>query len=330
MKFNQTGATLTEFIIVGPLIFLLGMTGLQYTLMYNAKTNLTYASYEAARAGAIHHADPEKIEEGLLKGLSPYLSADNGITIDNKALLQKVKASESSFMKVEIISPTAEAFNDFNNKTLQKVLKTDRLVIPNKQTDIENLANKSGTSSGVSIHEANVLKLRITYGYKPNIPIAKNLLSSVYSYLNGPKDPFSKKLLATQRIPIVVDVSSQMLSPAIQNGLKTIAFNPGNASGNIEGGHEIPDLSDIKLPPEYEGLTRDEIIADIMANGGINSGKNKNNKDWLKLLIALGIITIGASQMDNINNSFDVNGNFTDSDQLSDFLGSENGEYCTP
>ena len=61
MKSSQLGATLTEFITIGPLIFFLGMNGLQYTLMYNAKTNLTYASYEAARAGAIENASPQQI-----------------------------------------------------------------------------------------------------------------------------------------------------------------------------------------------------------------------------------------------------------------------------
>lgn len=337
-KLNQAGATLTELVVVGPLIFLLGMTGLQYTLMYNAKANLTYAAYEAARAGAIHHADPEKIEEGLLKGMLPYISANTGSSIDNTLLssidntllLQKVKVTEAPFMKVEIISPTAKAFDDFNNTTLQQVLKTNRKVIPNKQTDIENIGSTNGSSSGVSIHEANVLKLRITYGYKPNIPIAKNLLSSIDSFIKGPRDAFSTRLLATQRIPIVVDVSSQMLSAAVQNGLGTVSYNPGNGGGGTTGDHQLPDLSAINIPPEYEGMSREEILADITANSGAKARKNRNDKDWITLLIALGVITVGASQMDNLGSSFDANGKLDNSSNiLSDFgRKSGSGNYC--
>ncbi len=186
MKSSQLGATLTEFITIGPLIFLLGMNGLQYTLMYNAKTNLTYASYEAARAGAIENASPQQIEMGLLKGFLPYLSANKGIgggELDNAKVFALAKATEAPFTKIEIINPTAQAFNDFNSPILQQTLGTKQKVIPNKLTDIENLKSKPGASSGVNISEANVLKLRITYGYKPNIPLVGGIFAKAFNFL---------------------------------------------------------------------------------------------------------------------------------------------------
>ena len=311
MKSSQLGATLTEFITIGPLIFFLGMNGLQYTLMYNAKTNLTYASYEAARAGAIENASPQQIEMGLLKGFLPYLSANKGIgggKLDNAKVF-------------------ALAFNDFNSPILQKTLGTKQKVIPNKLTDMENLKSKPGASSGVNISEANVLKLRITYGYKPTIPLVGGFFAKAFDFLSGPKDAFSAMLFASNRIPIVVDVSSQMLSPAIQNTLKVASNNPGTGTGTVGDNHQLPDLSTVKLPGKYEGMSREEIIEDIRANGGINTDSNTSNKDWLKLLIALGIITLGASQMDDIDDAFDANGNIVDSDLVSDF---QNQNTCSP
>ena len=76
----------------------------------------------------------------------------------------------------------------------------------------------------MNISEANVLKLRITYGYKPNIPLVGGFFAKTFDFFSGPKDAFSAKLFAFNRIPIVVDVSAQMLSPAVQNGLKTIGI----------------------------------------------------------------------------------------------------------
>ena len=259
---------------------------------------------------------------GLLKGFLPYLSANKGIgggKLDNAKVLALAKATEAPFTKIEIINPTAEAFNDFNSPILQKTLGTKQKVIPNKLTDMEKLKSKPGASSGVNISEANVLKLRITYGYKPTIPLVGGFFAKAFDFLSGPKDAFSAMLFASNRIPIVVDVSSQMLSPAIQNTLKVASNNPGTGTGTVGDNHQLPDLSTVKLPGKYEGMSREEIIEDIRANGGINTDSNTSNKDWLKLLIALGIITLGASQMDDIDDAFDANGNIVDSDLVSDF-----------
>lgn len=322
---SQKGASLTEFIVVTPMIFLLGMLGVQYTLMYNAKSNLTYAGYEAARAGAIHHADPQKIQEGLLKGLLPYLNANgNGLvktnngTVDNIAMLKQAQLTEAPFMKIEIISPNKQAFDDFNNPTLQQLLKTTHKVIPNKQTDFENLKDKVGSSSGLTIAEANVLKLRVTYGYKPEIPLAKNMMSSLYSFLMGPKDSFSLKLLATSRIPMVVDVSAQMLSPPVENGLATLAYNPGGAPSIPAGNNTLPNMGGVTLPPEYQGMTPDQILAKIISEGGtgntnggagsIGVGNNSNN-NWLAILIALGLVAAG-SMGNNGSGTGSVTGDF--------------------
>lgn len=330
MKSSQLGATLTEFITIGPMIFLLGLTGVQYTLMYNAKTNLTYASYEAARAGAIENASPEQIELGLFKGFLPYLSAANGSSgspEDIAKLLAEAKFKEAPYTKIEIINPTAEAFNDFNNTTLQQNLGTRQKVIPNKLTDIENLksAQGKGASSGMSVSEANVLKLRITYGYEPKIPFVGDVVASVSGYLAGSKDAYNTMLYAAGRIPIVVDVSSQMLSPAIQNSLATGSYNPGGAGGTVGGSNELPDLSTIKLPEGYGGMSREEILQDIMAGGG-KRDKSMSNLDWLKLLAAIGIVGYGASQLDGLGNSLNyVEGPDSAPNPFGDFYNSTGG-----
>ena len=137
-----------------------------------------------------------------MKGFLPYLSANEGIG-DNAEVLALAKVTEAPFTKIEIISPTAKAFDDFNSPVLQKVLGTRHKVIPNKLSDIENLKSKHGASSGVNISEANVLKLRITYGYEPKIPVVGGFFAKTFDFFSGPKDAFSAKLFALNRIPIV-------------------------------------------------------------------------------------------------------------------------------
>jgi tadE family protein len=297
---KQKGASVTEILVVTPLVILLGMIGIQYALMYNAKTNITYASYEAARAGAINHADPQAIEDGLLKGLLPLLSTNlksfkadttNPLTAtaQGKLALEKLKFDEARFMKIEIISPNEAAFNACNNVQLQKILNTTNKVIPNKHNDIQNY---KCSDPNISISQANVLKLRITYGYKPKIPLAKDMFVSIASFVRGSQEKFDLKLLASDRIPITVDVSAQMLSPAVENGLQTKSYVPPKG--------DMPLPTGIKLPEGYENMSVDEII-DILSkeeNGGAGSiGTAKSKKDWLAILVALGVIGAGAYQL---------------------------------
>lgn len=305
---KQKGASVTEILVVTPLVILLGMIGIQYALMYNARTNITYASYEAARAGAINHADPQAIEDGLLKGLLPLLSTNlksfkadttNPLTAtaQGKLALEKLKFDEARFMKIEIISPNEAAFNACNNVQLQKILNTTNKVIPNKHNDIQNY---KCSDPNISISQANVLKLRITYGYKPKIPLAKDMFVSIASFVRGSQEKFDLKLLASDRIPITVDVSAQMLSPAVENGLQTKSYVPPKGDMPLSTGIKLPDVSGIKLPEGYENMSVDEII-DILSkeeNGGAGSiGTAKSKKDWLAILVALGVIGVGAYKL---------------------------------
>ncbi len=320
---KQKGASVTEILVVTPLVILLGMIGMQYALMYNAKTNITYASYEAARAGAINHADPQAIEDGLLKGLLPLLSTNlkslkadttNPLTAtaQGKLALEKLKLDEARFMKIEIISPNEAAFNACNDAQLQKILNTTNKVIPNKHSDIQNY---KCSDPNISISQANVLKLRITYGYEPKIPLAKDMFVSIASFVRGSQEMFDLKLLNADRIPITVDVSAQMLSPAVENGLQTKSYVPPKGDMPLSTGIKLPDVSGIKLPEGYENMSVDEII-DILSKeekGGAGSiGTGKSKKDWLAILVALGVIGAGTYKLGSDGSGVEL---------ISDFVG---------
>lgn len=321
---KQKGASVTEILIVTPLVVLLGMIGIQYALMYNAKTNITYASYEAARAGAINNADPQAIENGLLKGLLPLLSTKlkpKGIKVDttnpltatvqSKLAFEQLKLDEAPFMKIEIISPSERAFAACNNAQLQKILNTTNKVIPNKYSDTQNY---QCSDPNISIGEANVLKLRITYGYEPKMPLVKNMFVSVASFVRGSQEAFDLKLLNNNRIPITVDVSAQMLSPAVENGLQTKSYVPPKGDMPLPTGIKLPDVSGIKLPEGYKNMSVDEII-DILSKeesggaGSIATGKSK--KDWLAVLVALGVIGAGAYKLGSDGGGVELISDFT-------------------
>lgn len=289
MKRSIRGSVTTEFLIIAPMISILGLLGVQYAMIYNARANLSYAAFEAARAGAIHHADPKKIRDGLIKGLLPYLvstqqsllpiKSDNpaALNVNAAVLNQVVKLTEEPFIKIEMISPTPQAFDDFNSPELQRKLNTGtQKVIPN--TDL-NTASAVSTKSGVNIQDANVLKLRITYGYQPKIPLVSQFFSTVDAFLKGDKDPFSTRLLAFDRIPIVVDISTQMLSPAIQANIPTnhVSSVPTNGLPSIFEHEKILDKVNELLNQDSAGMPWDlannqpdlthQVVADLLGGG---------------------------------------------------------------
>ena len=66
----QTGATLVEFVVVVPTLLFLLMNLIQYGLLYHAKSQLNYATYEAARAGTVSNAHPTAIKTAFLRAMT--------------------------------------------------------------------------------------------------------------------------------------------------------------------------------------------------------------------------------------------------------------------
>ena len=75
MKRYFSGQSLTEFLVLMPIFFLLLFGILEFTYIYRAKTTLNTATFEAARAGSLNNAQLDPMREALRKGMVPlYLS----------------------------------------------------------------------------------------------------------------------------------------------------------------------------------------------------------------------------------------------------------------
>ena len=243
---RQHGATMTEFVVIAPLIVLIGLTGLQLAQLYQARLNLEYAVFEAARAGVRDHASPESIRSGFVRGLLPLLASTGQIPghpsasqlrtggIAYRATLEGRLAPS---MQVEILTPGPADFDDFADPALQQVLHTRQRVIPNDRLDTRPVT--PGARSGHSLQAANRLRLRIIWGFEPRIPLARTLFTSGTSLLAGQASPFRQALLAAGRLPLESEVTLPMLTPAVENGL----MRPGG-SGPAEHPHDPPGPED--------------------------------------------------------------------------------------
>ena len=245
---RQSGQAMTEFIIIVFVLLLLTLGLVQMIFIYQTKTNLNYATYEATRAGTLANASPDSIKSGFARGMAPSFIRISGSP--NESSTDQITRSQNlanaylqaydeidDFTLIERISPAIELFNqgsgwgksipqwEIEQKDLQGKAT---LYIPN-----EHLLYKSTSAkqSGVTIHDANLLKLRITYCMELIVPFAnivfENAFRLIYTNSNSVfiqdqqrerdnVDRFSDDCINgdDRRIPLVNQSIMRMQSPA--------------------------------------------------------------------------------------------------------------------
>ena len=230
----------TLIVVFLTLLILLGVV--QFGLIYNAKTTLNYAAFEAARSGALNYADRTAIEYGLARGLAPlYTSvnvADGVFTKINQVqqardqVFQEIQ--DGQFVCIQRVNPPSAAFSTglavpdpTGNFTGEKLIPNDHLLYRSKKT-----------FNNLSIQDANLLKLRVTYCYPMIVPI----ISTAIQRLTGtapqtstplatgqsqgsptygsviPPGAFQQNCYAQGRFPIVAQAIVRMQTP-VKNDL---------------------------------------------------------------------------------------------------------------
>jgi hypothetical protein len=174
LPFNgrQRGASLVEFVIVFPVAVLFVLALIQVGFMYMAKLSLNHATFMAARAGALNNARMDPIQRTLIRGLSPFYQ-DSSVDDDVRRLLAanlRARLDAVPFLNITLLSPSAEAFADFGVRDAARRVT----YIPND--NLEWRSDTVGTRSGMNIRDANLLKIRVVYGYELKVPLMATIL----------------------------------------------------------------------------------------------------------------------------------------------------------
>jgi outer membrane protein OmpA-like peptidoglycan-associated protein/uncharacterized membrane protein (UPF0127 family) len=264
---RQRGASMVEFAIVGPIITLIGLALVQYGMLFFAKNQMNQAAFMAARAGAVGNAQLSSVKLAYAKALVPIYGGGQTVT-QLATSLATAEADVAANTRIELRNPTKESFADWNDEALQKKLNTGaKRVIPNS-----NQAFKDGEvrdASGQTIQDANLIKLRITQGYKPTVPVVGSIYKVYLKWQDPGTDAFHSKLIADGRVPVVNDVTMHMQSDAIEG--ETIS-SPGKGNGGNPVNPGDP-AGPSKPPPNCKfGLVCD----DITPGGGGPGGDNGN------------------------------------------------------
>jgi len=240
---QHNGQSMTEFIIVMPVLLILIFGGFQFALIYHAKITLNYATFLAARSGAVANGHMGVMENALARGMAPLYTHCEEIEEVKRARNKVQDEIRNGFGRIEIINPLPAAFTDFKPISAPN---SDRY-IPNDNLMYRSTATTG--SSGINIQDANVLKIRASYCYPMYVPYVNTLIKTL---LMDPPSPDCEECLGTipagsgtfeagclinDRFPINSQAIVRMQSPAYENMMYVTASTapglyPGPAAAN--------------------------------------------------------------------------------------------------
>lgn len=257
---HQRGSAMIEFTIVGPVLTLLGTMILQYCLMFNAKNLLNHASFMAARAGSMDHASLDSIQTAYARALIPLYGG--GTSSEELATaFANAKADLAGNVKIELLNPTKESFDDWNDAALQA--KYGKRAIPNSGLSYKD-PSQVKSNSGQNIQDANLIKLKITHGYKMKVPLASTMLQFMMKWGDDGKDSFVTSLYDQRRIPIVTNVTLEMQSDPVEPDKPVSTPGMGNNGNPTDPGFTEDPPKD---PPVCA-----TIGCDVLGGGSSTSG----------------------------------------------------------
>tara|TARA_R110002050_G_scaffold9504_1_gene33241 strand:+ start:389349 stop:390209 length:861 start_codon:yes stop_codon:yes gene_type:complete len=198
------GQAMVEFIIVIPVLILLVFGTVQIGLIYSAKTTLNYATFQAARLGAVNNATYSSLRRGLIRGMAPLYTSNTSLDtvrtdidagINSLGTKRDSQTDMDNYTKIIRLSPTKKQFQDASGFGFGEKNADNFYQIPN-----DNLMYRPTTlREGASIQDANLLKIRVQYCYKLMVPLVNRIIGSlselnnyrtnqrIYETVNDPK-----------------------------------------------------------------------------------------------------------------------------------------------
>lgn len=213
---NQRGIAAVETLLAAPIVLLLGLSALQWALVFHAHQAISHAAIEGARAASVDHASAAALERGLARGLAPWLYGATGPEDHAqgiaRAQAELARGRAAGWTSWRRLSPTRESFDDWavvarddDGQPVEGVVE-----IPNDNLDLRSAATLPasgvagyrggepiGTASAQTLADANLLKVEFTYGAPLTVPLVGRLAAWLMRAIDGCDAPPAPLRLGT-------------------------------------------------------------------------------------------------------------------------------------
>jgi hypothetical protein len=169
-----------DILIILPVLLVLVYGIIQFALIFQARAVLNHATMMVARAGALHNGDKGAMRSALAAGITPLFSHDPSATGYAKALLAaNAEVLEgANLAKITVLNPTKAAMNDFGRQRLDG---NSGMELPNDTLNYRDTT--LGSSSKLSIQDANLIHVHVTYCYRLIVPLMDRI---IWTVINSP------------------------------------------------------------------------------------------------------------------------------------------------
>lgn len=186
------GQAMVEYLIILPCLLFLILGALQLSLIYQAKNTLNYATFLAARQGALHNGkvcvgsmcSGGGMMLGLAYGLAPlYTRAEKSA---NKNIY--AQAVMDAMLALKLDSPTnGNVITTTSPSTawVNQAKVSDPYGVLPKAVPNDNLLFRKEKYSNISIQDGNILKIKTKYCFKMEIPFANRIIYSLNNTLGS-------------------------------------------------------------------------------------------------------------------------------------------------
>lgn len=215
---NQRGSALVESAMALGVVLFAGLAALEFAHWQLMRHLAQVALTEAARAAATGHLRPSLVAQAFESGMAPrYAAPDGGSRQRLRAAWSRAQARTGlPAWRIWVLQPSQAAYADFGQPGLR--LPDDvrgRTAIRNDY-QAEQHADYAGRwpqgrgpRSGLTIFEANSLRLRLVYVVEPLVPALRPVLRGLAS---GAADACARQILAAGALPLRLEMTMDMQS----------------------------------------------------------------------------------------------------------------------
>lgn len=182
---HQRGQGIVEFLLVAPLVLLLGLGSIEAIHWYLIRQAVSHALVQAARAASTEHAHPGVLDKAFSQAMLPFYAASNRASSEarlQRAMAKRELASGLPAWHIEILSPAASSFEDFasTNPDLPAaeyaIIDNDYLHEQHETRLAQGWHLGQGPTSGQTTLQANTLRLHLTWLHEPLLPGIKQVV----------------------------------------------------------------------------------------------------------------------------------------------------------
>jgi hypothetical protein len=249
---RSRGQASVEYLYVIPILLILLFGALQFTFIYEAKLTLNEAVFAGTRQGALNNGSMSAIQDGLEAGLTPLFSQDGNITaLKAGRNVAHTLLNNPSLATTWIVNPTGAALAGFAQTWTES--GTSITAIPNDNLMYRDYdpAISPTLQDGMTIQDANLLKVRVTICYPMVVPIIDRIIYTVVSGLAPAPvraDTYSGGSIA----------ASELLRSGVTGSAAGAAICPApdttDANGNVIHNYSIPITSEavVRMQSPFE------------------------------------------------------------------------------